>query len=147
MDWIDVAKSEDKKMRIISKTTGMALWLGLLLAGLMGCDSNDHLTGNEMYITPASHTFKSADDKVVTLSVQGAKPPMRWSVSDPNMGSITGVPSGSNATHIVAANYERRDDVAGINTVIVTDARGWKASSVMNVPQRVIAPEPDPENE
>jgi ABC-type glycerol-3-phosphate transport system substrate-binding protein len=118
---------------------GARAMLALALAALLplapaGCDSDsdDDLTGDEIYIKPASYTFKSADDKTVTLSVYGAKPPFQWRVSDPDMGTITGVTVNTN-TYTGTANYTRTPNMYGINTVFVIDARQWRASSVINV--------------
>lgn len=127
-----------------SKTVaGCALWsfLGLLLLfSAAGCDSGDDLTGDEMYIKPSSYTFRSAVDKMTTLSVHGAKPPFQWKVSDTSMGSISGVTADED-TFTGAANYTRLDNKYGVNTVIVTDSRGWQASAVMNVPERLDEPD------
>ncbi len=127
----------------MKRTVKLGLWSvcgTLLLLALGGCDSDDNLTGDEIYIKPASYTFRSLEDKVVTLSVHGAKPPFQWRVSDANMGTISGVAADED-TFTGAANYTRTESSYGVNMVIVTDSRGWQASAVMNVPERLDEPD------
>ena len=98
-----------------------------LMVAVTGCENDNDLSGNEMYITPSSYRFGRTNDLVVSFGVHGAVPPVQWSVSDTALGIITGVSSNNNAA--TAANYERKRGKWGVNTVIVRDARGWQASA------------------
>ena len=102
-----------------------------MMVALTGCENDNDLRGNEMYITPSSYRFGRTNDLVVSFGVHGAVPPVQWSVSDTAMGIITGVSSNNNAA--TAANYERKRGKWGVNTVIVRDARGWQASASVSV--------------
>lgn len=98
-----------------------------MMVALTGCENDNDLRGNEMYITPSSYRFGRTNDTVVSFGVHGAVPPVQWSVSDTALGRITGV--SSNNTVATAANYERIPGKSGVNTVIVRDARNWQASA------------------
>ena len=108
------------------------IFLGLVAAVAMviattGCENDDDVSGDEMYLSPSTYQFGRTNDTVVSFGVHGAVPPVQWSVSDTAMGIITGVSSNNNAA--TAANYERKRGKWGVNTVIVRDSRGWQASA------------------
>lgn len=98
-----------------------------LMVAVTGCENDNDLSGDEMYITPSSYRFGRTNDTVVSFGVHGAVPPVQWSVSDTALGRITGVSSNNHA--VTAANYERIPGKSGVNTVIVRDARDWQASA------------------
>ena len=98
-----------------------------LMVAVTGCENDNDLSGDEMYITPSSYRFGRTNDLVVSFGVHGAVPPVQWSVSDTALGRITGVSSNNHA--VTAANYERIPGKSGVNTVIVRDARNWQASA------------------
>lgn len=98
-----------------------------LMVAVTGCENDNDLSGDEMYITPSSYRFGRTNDLVVSFGVHGAVPPVQWSVSDTALGRITGVSSNNHA--VTAANYERIPGKSGVNTVIVRDARDWQASA------------------
>ena len=119
---------------------GFAAAMALCMA-LTGCDNGTEGIDGDMYIDPGSYVFKSSDKMTISLRVYGAEPPFTWSVSDPSMGTISGVVAGE-GTDIDAANYTRVPGAYGRNTVIVDDNRGWRASCAITV-----APEAGEEEE
>ncbi len=108
----------------------MALALGIMLAG---CENDNDLDGSEFRLSPANYTFTRTNDFVVSIGVHGAVLPVTWNVSDPDLGTVTGVSVGSNQVFVTAGNYERFPGKYGVNTVVVRDARGWQAIATIEV--------------
>ena len=108
----------------------MALALGIMLAG---CENDNDLDGSEFRLSPANYTFTRTNDFVVSIGVHGAVLPVTWNVSDPVLGTVTGVSVGSNQVFVTAGNYERTPEKYGVNTVVVRDARGWQAIATIEV--------------
>ena len=108
----------------------MALALGIMLAG---CENDNDLDGSEFRLSPANYTFTRTNDFVVSIGVHGAVLPVTWNVSDPDLGTVTGVSVGSNQVFVTAGNYERTPEEYGVNTVVVRDARGWQAIATIEV--------------
>lgn len=108
----------------------MALALGIMLAG---CENDNDLDGSEFRLSPANYTFTRTNDFVVSIGVHGAVLPVTWNVSDPDLGTVTGVSVGSNQVFVTAGNYERTPEKYGVNTVVVRDARGWQAIATIEV--------------
>lgn len=105
---------------------GLAAAVAVVIA-TTGCENDNDVSGDELYITPSSYRFGRTSDTVVSFGVHGAVLPVRWSVSDTSLGKITGVSSGG--VMVTTANYERVPGKWGVNTVIVRDARDWQASA------------------
>ena len=103
-----------------------------LLAATTGCENDNDLSGDEMYLSPSSYRFGRTNDTVVSFGVHGAVLPVQWSVSDTSLGRVTGVAMDEDVM-VTAANYEREPGQWGVNTVIVRDARGWQASAAVSV--------------
>lgn len=109
------------------------IFLGLVAAVAMviattGCENDNDVSGDEMYLSPSTYRFGRTNDTVVSFGVHGAVLPVRWSVSDTSLGQVTGVPMDEDVM-VTAANYERVPGKWGVNTVIVRDSRGWQASA------------------
>lgn len=115
---------------------GLALAAVAACLAMTGCDNGTDGIEGDMYIDPGAHTFTSSGDTTITLRVFGAEPPFTWSVTDPSMGTISGVASGE-GTNVDAANYTRVPGKYGRNTVVVDDKRGWRASCSITVLDRI----------
>lgn len=121
------------------RATTAGLWLtslaaAVLLAATGGCENDNDLRGDEMYISPSHHAFNKPGDRVISFGVHGAALPVEWSVSDPDLGTITGVRTNKDAyANVTAANYERIPGKYGNNTIIVRDSRNWQASATVSV--------------
>jgi hypothetical protein len=121
-------------MRPINAAGGLALLAALALGFmLVGCENDHDVDGSGFYLSPANYTFTRSNDVVVSIGVHGAVLPVTWAVSDPALGSITGVSGGSNAVFVTTGNYERERGRSGVNTVIVRDARNWQAIATIEV--------------
>ena len=103
-----------------------------------GCDNGTDSIHGDMYMDPGAYTFTSGSRQTVTIRVYGAVPPFKWSVSDPSVGTLTGVTDAE--TDIDAATYTRIPGKYGRNTVIVDDSRGWRASCAIMVKEGIDAP-------
>ena len=114
---------------------GLAVAVALAIA-TVGCENDNDLRGDEMYLSPSSYTCARTNDFMISFGLHGAVMPVSWSVSDSSMGRITGV-SGSNGVFVTSANYERVPLKYGVNTVIVRDARGWQVIAPITVKENL----------
>ncbi len=95
-----------------------------------GCDLNANV-GDE---DPVPSSFRlspsgahlGADGTHVRFRLAGGQPPYRWVVADEDLGALLG-PESRDHTAI----YVRADAANGVNTLRVTDARGWTARAVI----------------
>lgn len=120
--------------RLISALGMVAAVAAAMLSG--GCENDHSVDGSEFYLSPASYTFVREKDHVVSFGVHGAVLPVTWTLSDTGMGNLSGV-TPDTKVDVTVANYTRGEQ-AGINTLMVTDARGWRASARITVPARLV---------
>ncbi len=120
--------------RLISALGMVAAVAAAMLSG--GCENDHSVDGSEFYLSPASYTFVREKDHVVSFGVHGAVLPVTWTLSDTGMGTLSGV-TPDTEVDVTVANYTRGEK-AGINTLMVTDARGWRASARITVPARLV---------
>lgn len=92
-----------------------------MMFGFTACDDDSNLSGSDFYINP-SDTTMDVDDTTVMLQAVGGIAPMKWSVSDASLGTVT-----SNGYSVV---YTRKS-VVGVNLVKVVDSRTWEATATI----------------
>lgn len=97
---------------------GMCMAIGI---ALLGCDHDDDVSGEVFEVQPRSATL-SASETTLELQVIGGTGPFVWTVSDATRGTISG--GGRRVTYT-------RTAVNGVNTVEVTDSRGFSSSSTI----------------
>ena len=121
------------------KGLASALLATLVVAFLgMGCESSEGEmpdAAEALRLDPAEATVEPGG-AAVTLRVVNGRPPYRWQVADATQGALTGVPGGNDApvwTEVNEVNYRAAADADGVNTVTVTDKRGWSATSRMRI--------------
>jgi len=101
-----------------------AFGCGLVCAGILitACENDDDdLSNAQFYVQPAQVTLTVPQQSVVFQAV-GGHAPFTWSVSDTNLGAVSG--SGPVVTYISTTSL-------GANTVQVTDSRAWSASAIV----------------
>ncbi|MFO1490027.1 MAG: hypothetical protein U1F77_08490 [Kiritimatiellia bacterium] len=115
--------------------------LSLLLLLPSGCDngSSPNLPGDpgtdpssSVTISPSAVRLDSTGK--ATLTVNGGESPFTWSVSNPNLGSVTFSPNNRVAT------YQRSGLGSGVNTVTVKDNRAETGSASIVVDNLVLSP-------
>ena len=88
-----------------------------------GCDDTDDVAGAVFRIEPEQATLVEPGDTVVLTAV-GGEEPFRWTVSDPQLGSVPTNSASRIATYVRAGNN-------GANVVTVTDRQGWTATATI----------------
>lgn len=110
---------------MIKRFSTGTLVAGFLAAGLwawVGCDNSDSTADADFYVDPADAVATVSSPTVVLTAVGGLEP-YTWTVSDSTLGAVTG--SGPAVTYT-------RTGGNGVNTVTVTDERGWTASATIS---------------
>ena len=100
-----------------------------LLAGT-GCEWNEGVRDDEaaaagFRITPAGAHLR-ADDIQITFTLHEGQPPYRWVVANEDLGDL--LAPGTRDHRVV---YARAEGANGVNTLRVTDARGWVARVII----------------
>lgn len=108
----------------------------LMLAWLSaGCESGEDASANAddaPRVEPAEVSLQPGGAGV-PLRVVNGRPPFLWQVVDAELGSLSGTATNAAGSqgwsYAVEVTYTPEPGVFGVNTVTVTDKRGWSASS------------------
>jgi hypothetical protein len=93
------------------------------ILGLAGCDDGgENLTGAEFGVDPVDTSLGPSKMTLALTAVTGESP-IAWKVSDSTLGSVTPT-EGRTVTY-------RQTGKAGINTIVVKDARGRQTQAVI----------------
>lgn len=113
----------------------LAVTMGFLFSGCETGDGTTALTVSPTEVTLISDTNSSATVMTATFTVGSSTNslsgglrilslPLEWSVTDPNLGSISAV-GGTTAIYI-------RNNNVGVNTIIVRDQYGAEGVATVN---------------
>lgn len=106
-----------KQLHALTGVLAAALCVAFLSSG---CDETD-VAGAEFYMTPEQVTL-TEDGETVVLQVVGGEEPFTWSVTDDELGDVSG---GGRSVTYTRANKN------GANTVRVTDKNQWSDSTLI----------------
>ncbi len=117
----------------------IAALLLLVVVGLMtGCeeisgDSRGDLPAVEgsFTLSPSSYRYSEESMHTVAFTVNGGKPPFRWSVSDEETGTISA--PADEASPARSVNYRPTSaDPGAVNVLRVQDSRGWSVTATIS---------------
>jgi hypothetical protein len=95
---------------------------GIAVIVLSGCDESSVNAGDSFAITPSEITLYAATSGQALQVTGTGVPPYNWTVSDTNIGTISGF--GSSVTYVRVADE-------GVNVVTVYDGHSWSASATI----------------